>query len=305
MNIAMTNFKFEIPMAPVLATALILLALTGCQAEPPAAKFIEQSDRLHNEAFASTVIADTDLSEYVQLVADRIAQAAAEVEPARVNADFIARVRCHLVSCDTVNVFATGGLHVYVFNGLFQQCQSEEELAAAIAHAYAHLVHRDLEQTKMQPDPRMGISLVVWDLVANRFDLAKEHEADELAVRIFARAGWDPKRFPLLFEHLESVSGGNVAPDRLLLPARASVLSDEAAEAHQTARILPVADPRTFISLRKHAAQFHEPPGPLLPYLYLRAIPNCMLSGDDALQREAQERLRPRLPAPVQTLEPN
>ena len=68
---------------------------------------------------------------------------------------------------------------------------------------------------------------------------------------------------------------------------------------------LPVADPKTFVSLRDRSSSIHETTAPMVPELFLKAFPNCILSGDTPEQREAQERLRPVLPGPVQKLEPN
>jgi Zn-dependent protease with chaperone function len=299
-----SHSSFILSTSSFLCLALVIL-LTGCQAAPPAAKFIEQADRLDSGALASTVVVDTDLNDYVQQVANRIAQAAKTAAPSKVNDAFIARVRCQLVNCNVINAVSTGGTHVYVTSGLFRQCQTEEELAAAIAHAYAHLIDRDLETTKMKPDPAEPLSMVAWDFVANRFTREQEHQADALALAIFAQAGYDPSRFSGLFDHMETMSGGNVAPDREPLPERAAALLASSANMTRNARKLPVADPKTFISLRDEAAQIHEPAPASVPLIFLRAIPNCILSGDTREQREAQERLKPVAPPPQHPLEPS
>jgi hypothetical protein len=292
------------PAIVFLHFALIAL-LTGCQAPPPAAIFVEQAQRLHQGALALTVITDSDLDEYLQDIGSRIAAVAPAVASGKANADFLKSVRCQLVNCDTINAFNTGGPYVYIYNGLFQQCQSEEELAAVVAHAYAHLINRDLEATRMRPDPKEPLSMTAWQFVINRFTLDQERKADALAVALFAKAGWDPNHFPFVFEHLESISGGMTAPDRQALPSRVGDLQSIASDAKRTSRVLPVADPKTYVILQKRAGQFHEPPGPLVPQIFLRAFPSCILSGDTPEQRQAQERLRPAPPKPVQTIEPN
>ncbi|HZL37817.1 MAG TPA: M48 family metalloprotease, partial [Tepidisphaeraceae bacterium] len=289
-----------------LILALSLLALSGgCQAPAPAAKFVAQAQALHDQSLASTVASDGDLAEYVQDIADRIAAAAKQAAPGLANADFLSRVRCHLVNCDTINVFCTGGTHIYVYAGLLRQCQSEDELAAAIAHAYAHLIRLDLEKTRMRPDPRRLPAAVAWEFVINRFTLAQEENADRLAVTIYAKAGWDPSHFPVLFERLEAFSGGNVAPDRQPLPVRAADVRATGADLPKMRGVTPVADPRTFILLRDRAARMSAgSAAPTVSEVFLRAFPNCMLSGDTSEQREAQERLRPP-PPPPRKLEPS
>ncbi|HWE04411.1 MAG TPA: M48 family metalloprotease [Tepidisphaeraceae bacterium] len=302
-RVARRAWRFQ----PALALACITLIafLAGCQAPPPAAIFVEQSQRLHQDALALTVITDPDLTDYLQEIGNRIAAVAPSVAPGKANGDFLKSVRCFLVNCDTINAFNTGGPDVYIYNGLFQQCQSEEELAAVVAHAYAHLINRDLEATRMRPDPKEPLSMTAWQFVINRFTLQQEERADALAVALYAKAGWDPNHFPFLFEHLESVSGGIVAVDRQALPSRVGTLQSVASDAARTGRILPVADPRTYLSLQRRAGNIHEPPGPPVPQIYLRAFPNCILSGDTPEQRQAQERLRPAPPKPNQTIEPS
>ena len=254
---------------------------------------------------ASTVVVNTDLNDYVQQVADRVVQAAKLAAPGKVNPAFIDKVRCHLVSSNTINAFSTGGTHVYVTTGLFRQCQNEEELAGAIAHAYAHLIDLDLETTQMKPNPAEPLTMIAWDFVNNRFTLAQARRADALALSIFAQAGYDPGHFASLFEHMEGVTGGSVAPDREPLPARAADLQAAAAEVRRAPHVFPVADPKTFISLRDQAAAYQEPGTLTVPLIFLRAFPNCVLSDDTPEQKDAQARLKPVAPPPRQPIEPN
>ncbi|MDB5292801.1 MAG: peptidase [Phycisphaerales bacterium] len=298
-------FNFHFSLFTLHFAIVFPLLCAGCQAPAPAQQFVAQAQRLHDGALASTVAVDTDLNDYFQEIGGRVAKAAIEAAPSKANEAFLNSVRCHLVISDTTNAFTTGGAHVYIYNGLFQACQSEEELAAAIAHAYAHLMSLDLEKSQMKPDPARALPAVAWQFVINRSTLAQEQDADRLAMRLYAQAGWDPNKFAQLFERLEGLTGGNVAPDRVALPLRAAAMRFAAADAPKPARrTFPVADPKTFISLRDRAAQMHEPTAESVPHIFLRAFPNCILSGDTLEQRAAQERLRPP-PPPIQKLEPS
>ena len=99
----------------------------------------------------------------------------------------------HLVDIPIINVFSTGGSHLYVYRGLFDFCHTEEELAAAMAHAYAHALNLDTEGTGMNPpEGDAAAAAVAWDYVVNRFAAQQEQESDKLAFRLYARAGWDP-----------------------------------------------------------------------------------------------------------------
>ena len=291
---------------PRMAAFTMALMLLGCTPPPPPpARFLQQADRFHDGALSQAVTHDEEINAYLQDIGDRLARAAHDLHPERVNESFIGGVRCHLVDCDTINAFSAGGSHVYVTTALFQQCQSENEVAAAMAHAYAHLVNLDLESTKMLPDNTSPLSLVAWQYVTNRFSLAQERRADATGLEIYARAGWDPNRFGDLFDRMEGLTGGSVARDRDPLPIRAGAAMAKAAELHRPERVLPVADPRTFITLRDRADRYHEPPGPPTPVIFVRAMPNCILSADTPEQVRAQELLRPVAPAPIKALEPN
>jgi Zn-dependent protease with chaperone function len=301
------------PPARHRSSSLLLLALqgifvfvlTGCQAPSPAMKFIRQADQLHGEALSSTLIIDTDLNEYLQMVGDRIAAAAKTALPGKVDAAFIARVRCQLVNSDTINAFSTGGTHIYVTNGLFQKCESEDDLASAVAHAYAHLINLDIEATKMKPDTGLTPAMIVWQFVINRYTREQERRADALALTLYTQAGYDPTHFPLLLERMESIAGGNVAADRESLPARAFALRAAAGEKSGAPHVLPVADTRTFLEvLRPEAAKFRETV-PSDAQIMLRAFPNCILSGDTREQQEAQQRLRPLPPPAHPPIEPS
>ncbi len=198
---ATTTHKITIAGVAWPVCITLMLLLQGCQAPAPPSKFLEQADRLHEQALGQTVLTDPELADYIQQVADRIANAAHDVAPEKVNAAFINRVRCQLVNCRTINCFSAGGVHVYVTNGLFQQCESEEQLAAAIAHAYAHLINLDLETTKLRPDGGGPLSMAVWQFVANRFTLAQSGGP----MRWPCESTAAPDGIPFGFRHFSSI----------------------------------------------------------------------------------------------------
>jgi hypothetical protein len=181
--------------AAVLLVVAGALGGTGCATNrAPSARFVQQADQLHAEALASTVTPDDDLNEYVQVIGRRLEKAAREETPDKARGPFFQNMRFYVVDSPVINVFTTGGSHVYVYRGLFDFCNSEEELAAAMAHAYAHALNLDAETTGMNPPERpRPLRQVVWDYVVNRFDAQHEGESDKLAFRLYARAGWDPR----------------------------------------------------------------------------------------------------------------
>ncbi len=266
---------------------------------------MDQADRLHDQSLASAVVGDRDLSEYVQLVGLRLSDAAHEAVPQRVANSFFSNIQFHLVDTPVLNAFTTGGRHVYVYRGLFQFCETEEELAAAMAHAYAHIINRDVEHLAMKPEPKRPLNLVAWQFVSERFTAEQETDADKLAFQLYVKAGWDPTKFENLWQRLRDRYPGASAPDRPSLEARSKAARQWGTNASAKAIQPLVADRKTFASLRRQLAAVPPPPEPdAAGELYLLAFPNCLISHDLAAQLNAQNRLRPP-PPPAVKLEPN
>lgn len=292
--------KFHAVPIVVLFTALLLSA-GGCGASrAPAGAFVGQAERLHQTIAPLAATRDADLNEYIGLLGKRLADAAKREVPDRAAA--FPAMQFHLVYSDSVNAFATGGPHVYVCSGLVRECQSEEELAAAIAHAYAHAINLDVEETGMRPEANMPLRLMLWQFITNRFTPDQEQAADQLAYRLYCRAGYDPAMFQNIFQRLGDVYAAvPVARGRAPLPQRAQLASAGARRPDRDWRQLPVADPQTFQALKQTALSpgGRPPPGAGAEAagIILSAFPNCILSGDTPDQTAAQERLRPQPPA--------
>lgn len=297
-------FRIRRSLVPIAAIAFLL---GGCAPDrAPAALFIRQADQLHTGALASAIVPDADLNEYIQTIGQRLEQAAQEIVPDKARGPFFKSMQFHLVDIPVINVYTTGGAHVYVYRGLFDYCRTEEELAAAIAHAYAHALNLDLEQTDLKPGEKpLPLRQITWSLIVNRFAEQQEQESDKLAFRLYSRAGWDPAAFEVLFSRLSDEYSGPPEPDREPLAVRSSMVRGLVSGIPGNWRQLPVADPRTFESLRKHATSLRfASPANNEARLYLVAFPNCILSQDLPYQKEAQEKLRPPPPPAVQ-VEPN
>jgi len=289
-------------MRPSAACIVLLLFCPGCFGPAPAAEYVRQAQRLHDGALASAVTSDADLRDYVQLVGQRLVEAAKSAEPGKVHDPVLSQMQFHLVGCPVPNVFTTGGSHLYVYSSVFQVAQTEDELAAAIAHAYAHAMNLDIEHVGMRPDPARPLPGVAWDFVVNRLKLPQEQKADRLAFEVYTKAGYDPARFVALFENLAQVAAPQ-APGRIPPAARAQAARSWSDDAPKGRRPLPVADPRTFATLRGGAARL-LPTGSPDAQLILRAFPNCLLAGDTPDQQAAQQQLRPPPPPPTR-LEPS
>jgi predicted Zn-dependent protease len=297
--------------SPQTLLQLLLLAgaaavLAGCATAPaPAQEFIAQANRLHDDALSQTIIANTDLEDYIQQVGTRIIEGARQAAPDKSSNPFFAKVQFHLVDSKVPNVFTTGGKHIYVYAGLLEFCQNEEELATAMSQAYAHLVNLDLQGTNLHPDPKRPVRTDIWQFVINPFSSAQDIEADKLAFAIFQSAGWNGTKFENLFQRVNDTYHSIPEPNRASLTDRAANAHDLSKTAITQNRRPPVADRHTFAELKRQAALLaaKQTPPPD-DETYLLALPNLILSHDLPEQKAAQELLRPPPPTGVQ-VEPN
>ena len=284
-----------------------LSAVAGCQNNPvPAAEFVNQAERFHREALASTINpSNRDLNEYISEVGRRVIEGASEATEGRFSDPVFANMQFHLVGSDVPNACTTGGRHVYIYNGLFQLCRSEEELAAVMAHEFAHAVDLDVQRTGMRPPANNTLDQIAFAFAQFPFSPGVERAADARAFRFYARAGWDPEKFGNVFESLrqaglEAGGAGRGVPNVPGVPlsargAAADALASELPAAARKWRRATVADARTFLQLRDQAKS-RPADGRFSSqnrsWLYLEAMPNCLLPGDLPVQKRAQEQLR-------------
>jgi predicted Zn-dependent protease len=172
-----------------------------------------------------------------------------------------------------------------------QKCSSEDELAAAMAHAYAHTLLGHVRHNIGAGAADAPAGAIVIRFVEHRFNLKQEEEADDLAFAIHARAGWDPVAFVSMLDHLAAERGRVAAIQSQLerLPPAAQEWSRPS-----------IADARRFEEHRSGAAAVAAQKRPTQAVeRLLAAIPNCFLPEDLPAQREAQRELM--MPASTET----
>jgi hypothetical protein len=297
----------------IVASAVALAAVSGLGCAGPRAKpqFVQQAQRLHDKALAPAISRDGDLADYVQAVGERLLEGARAAAPDKAADPVFSRLKFHLVGAELPNVFTTGGTHVYVYSGLLRPgvCDTEEELAAAMAHAVAHAMNLDVQNTLRDPDARLPPPAVAWQFVTNRFTPQQEWAADKLAFAMYARAGWDPEQYGNLYLKLGDRYPGRPENGRAPLSYRTEAGRVSGLEPQRRWRQPPVADRRTFNDLRRSATSLGTAatgPALLAPeaQIILWALPNCVLPFDLPGQVQAQELLRPR-PQAGPPVEPN
>ncbi len=227
--------RLSTTLRPLIAISFIAIVAAGCATDR---KVIEQADEVHG-SIDKAVIKDEVLANYLQEVGDRVIEQAAKLSadgkgPKKHfdgdNAWMFSEVmQFHFVNSKTMNAFTTGGEHMYIYTELFQNCKSEDELAAVVAHEFAHVYGKHVQKGM---DNRIkvlaiaagaagagaaiggkdnwaegaaiggGLGLAGGSLLNMGFTRKDETEADKYGFRFYTRAGWDPDRFGDFFQSM-------------------------------------------------------------------------------------------------------
>ena len=128
-----------------------------------------------------------------------------------------------------INAFALPGGKIGVFTGLLKAAVNQDQLAAVIGHEVAHvLANHSAERVSEGMAAQMGAGAVqattgvdpqMIGIAANVFFLmphsrTQEAEADVLGLDYMAKAGFDPRQAPALWENM-SKQGGDKPPELL------------------------------------------------------------------------------------------
>src|SRR5207237_9820753 len=154
----------EDSMKKTLKTLIVLLfsagliAITGCASD----RAVVQQANDFDQTLEKAVIHDPQLESYFQRLGTRIIQGAKGYDPENAgkseNAWMYKDLQVHLVNSKTLNAFTTGGNHMYIYNQLFQDAKTEDELAAVMSHEYAHINRRHVQPGMNRQYALMGVA---------------------------------------------------------------------------------------------------------------------------------------------------
>jgi len=221
---------------------IALLVSTGLAVQPTLADWPEQSVAIGAEEHPKIVaqfggiIENEALSNYVAKVGGKMI---AQTD----RADELWTVS--VLDTPVVNAFAVQGGYVYVTRGLLAIANNEAELAGVLGHEIAHIVLGHGEERKKQEN-KVGIGVVIGTVLggilgggegaADAIELsaklakgymashskAQEFEADNLGVRLLAKAGYRPLAEADFLDQLSAkealelkVSGQQYNPNRV------------------------------------------------------------------------------------------
>jgi predicted Zn-dependent protease len=141
----------------------------------------------------------------------------------------------HFAVLDTMepNAFACPGGTILITRGLLKNCGSEDELAAVLAHEVAHIAHKDGinsisqarwtevlttlgTETVRQYGGSAGQLLTLFEgsiddvfktIVVNGYSRTAEEKADQEAVNILRRAGYNPGALAAVLSKMQGKEG--------------------------------------------------------------------------------------------------
>ena len=286
------------PLALPAVTLTLLLAAAGCANDH---KVMAVADQMHT-GLEPAVMHDPELSAYLQKVGDRIIEAARDLDKKGYGPEshksgengwmFSDKMRFYFVNSKTLNAFTTGGEHMYIYNELFAQCKTEDELAAVMAHEYGHVYARHVTKGM---DRRLGqnvgtgvaavgggvvgfllgglgtgvsaagstasVAKTAGDFVGMGYTREDEDEADKIGFAFYTRAGWDPNHFADFFKHMIE-AGYDKTPEMMSdhpkLSNRVKNTDRRVAQLRADAaqwRKPPITDAQQFAALQQRAAQ--------------------------------------------------
>lgn len=149
--------------------------------------------------------------------------------------------RFQILDTDEINGLSTPGGHVFVTTGLLNLAETEDELAAILAHEISHVAYRHgaqavhtakkptifvkavVDVTNTLTANEFGEALSFFDdrvaevttvLVSAGYSQETEFEADEGAIQILLTLGYDPFALVRVLERLREAESGNTGERR-------------------------------------------------------------------------------------------
>jgi predicted Zn-dependent protease len=151
-------------------------------------------------------------SQYLNLLGQTLAQASEMPEIFR-------GYRFLILNSDEINAFATPGGHIFITRGLLRCCRSEDAVAAVLAHEIGHIqlkhgiqsikksritdavttIAAETARALMPNETEMlskafggSILDITTTMINNGYSRSFEYEADQAALKILRRLGYDP-----------------------------------------------------------------------------------------------------------------
>jgi predicted Zn-dependent protease len=166
------------------------------------------------------------------------------------------------------NAFALPGGRIYVTAGMLRAVRTEAELAGVIAHEVAHVdLEHCIDAVRAQKILGRDLAAAADLLFGPAYSEELEREADAYGLQLAARAGYDPRGLPDLFDRLagpEPATPGGIQHrnvGKILQEGLARYaathpkMADRARDLRRAVEASPWKGRRFFVGERSHAAR--------------------------------------------------
>jgi len=214
----------------VLSLVLMAVILTGCSTEYNLATqqqetlmYTSEREVALGDSVAQAVekkyevVEEVDENERVKKILDRIV----EVCDRKDILYFI-----HVLDDDMMNAVSLPGGYIYVFKGLMDKVDSDDQLAGVIAHEIGHITARhgvkkiqsaygaialQVLSTEAGGDVAAGVN-VALNTLFSEYSQEDEFEADRLAVKYMKKAGYNPEGMVEFLKKLQGEQKKDIRP---------------------------------------------------------------------------------------------
>ena len=196
----------------VIPLFVIISLLSGASPAPTSAMSTAAEIQLgqqEDQQIVSSSVIETDplLNAYVQGIAGNLWN-----QVARKDVPYSIKI----IKDSQINSFATMGGFVYVYEGLIDFVQSDDELASVIGHETGHIERRHVITTNSKAEILnilFGIASIFSPIIYEFGGLAEaglmakvsrddELQADRYGLQLMSRAGYDPESMVTMMAHL-------------------------------------------------------------------------------------------------------
>jgi predicted Zn-dependent protease len=199
-------FRRIVPLAVILS---MLCAYIPLPARALSTASEVQMGAQYDKQIVQTNVMESDplLNAYVQGIANKLwAQTARKDVPYNIK----------IIKAGDVNSFATLGGYIYVYEGLIDFTQSDDELASVIGHETGHIERRHVVTMQAKANAMgllFGILSLFSPLIYNfgnvieagimaKMSRADEIQADRTGLQLMSRAGYDPNADVTMLKHI-------------------------------------------------------------------------------------------------------
>jgi predicted Zn-dependent protease len=214
------------PRAAAVAAVALSTALVGACTEAPVtgrqqliltseAEAAQMGQQAYREILGQAGVSQ---DQALQARVDRVGERIADAVGGETDWEFT------VIDDDTANAFALPGGKVGVHTGLFQVVESDDQLAAVLAHEIAHVTAQHAsERMSREVLTQTGLGLLgaatesqaLPQILAQAatlgiqlpFSRSQEAEADEIGLHYMAKAGYDPRAAVEVWQNFAKLGG--------------------------------------------------------------------------------------------------